>query len=57
MSIEQQRKLVTAIPGPRSVELHKRKLAAVAAWDRNHPAGVRRTRHAAASSSMPTATS
>lgn len=30
MSIEQQRKLVTAIPGPRSVELHKRKLAAVA---------------------------
>jgi 4-aminobutyrate aminotransferase/(S)-3-amino-2-methylpropionate transaminase len=31
MSIEQKRALVTEIPGPRSAELHKRKLAAVSA--------------------------
>src|SRR5215207_4402477 len=29
--IDQHRKLVTAIPGPRSIELHRRKLAAVSA--------------------------
>src|SRR4051794_28565943 len=29
--VDQHRKLVTAIPGPRSIELHRRKLAAVSA--------------------------
>ena len=29
MTVEQRRKLVTEIPGPRSIELHARKTAAV----------------------------
>ena len=42
--IEQARRLVTAIPGPRSQELHARKAAAVSSGVGRRPAGVRRAR-------------